>query len=346
MLKRRYFAVVNTLNRRKLFLYSSLFIAVALNATKLLALRKSGVVAHFWHFDLVELCFQFTLTFLFCVVIFYYNKDRGRSWLEPWTMARNGRYFLINFLLQTAFTFTGIIVQRHFFYQEPYLLGGYGARFAFCMLLVGLELRVWYLMEDAREREIENEHLRTAILKSELSLLKGQLNPHFFFNALSSLSAVVREDPRKAQQYIHHLSKVFRYSLENSKANLVPLGEELQAVRSFAELMKMRYEDGFELIFPPEVEVNGALLPPMSLQLLVENALKHNSASVHEPLRVEIRLAGDCLEVWNNLQPVRFPEAGTGIGLANLNERYKIILHREIEIIRNSTDFIVKLPLS
>jgi two-component system LytT family sensor kinase len=344
--KRRYFAVVNTLNRRKLFLYSSLFIAVALNAAKLLALRKAGVVAHFWHFDLVELSFQFTLTFLFCVAIFYYNKDRGRGWLEPWTKARNGRYFLFNLLILSVFTAIGTTVQHLFFYQEPYLLGGYGLRFFFCLVLVGLELRIWFLLEDARQWEIENEHLRTAYLKSELSLLKGQLNPHFFFNALSSLSAVVREDPRKAQQYIHHLSKVFRYSLESSKANLVPLSEELQAVRSFAELMKMRYEDGFELLFPSEEEVNGAQLPPMSLQLLVENALKHNIASVQQPLRVEIRLADHSLEVRNNLQPVRFPEPGTGIGLANLNERYKIILHREIEIIRNDKDFIVKLPLS
>jgi two-component system, LytTR family, sensor kinase len=197
---------MTTLNRRKLFLYSSLFISCALNGTKLLALRKSGVIAHFWHFDLVELCFQFTLTFLFCVTIFYYNKDHGRGWLKPWTMARNGRYFLLNLLILTAFTMVGITVQRLYFFQEPYLLGGYGLRFFFCLLLVGLELRIWYLMEDAREKEIENEHLRTAYLKSELSLLKGQLNPHFFFNALSSLSAVVREDPRKAQQYIHHLS--------------------------------------------------------------------------------------------------------------------------------------------
>jgi sensor histidine kinase YesM len=337
---------MTTLNRRKLFLYSSLFISCVLNMAKLLALRKGGVVAHFWHFDIVELSFQLILTFLFCVAIFYYNKDRGRGWLGPWTMARNGRYFLLNMVILTAFTMVGITVQRLFFYQAPYLLGGYGLRFAFCLVLVGLELRIWYLMEDAREKEIENEHLRTAYLKSALSLLKGQLNPHFFFNALSSLSAVVREDPRKAQQYIHHLSKVFRYSLQRSEANLVALEEELRAVRSYAELLKMRYEDGFELVFPVEAELNGAQLPPMSLQLLVENALKHNSASVHQPLKVEIRMADHYLEVRNNLQPVRFPEPGTGIGLANLNERYKIILHREIEIIRNSTEFIVKLPLS
>ncbi len=334
------------LNRRKLFVYSSLFLSCALNGTKLLALRKAGVIARFWHFDLIELCFQFVLTFLFCVAVFFYNKDRGRSWLKPWTMPRNGRYFLVNLLILAAFTMLGITVQRLYFLQEPYLLGGYGLRFFFCLVLVGLELRIWYLMEDAREKEIENEHLRTAYLKSELSLLKSQLNPHFFFNALSSLSAVVREDPRKAQQYIHHLSKVFRYSLQHSEANLVSLEEELEGVRSYAALLKMRYEGGFELVFPADDEVNGARLPPMSLQLLVENALKHNSASVHQPLRVEITVKDQLLEVRNNLQPVRFPEPGTGIGLANLNERYKLILHREIEITRNSTDFVVKLPLS
>jgi len=336
---------MTTLQRRKLFLYSSLFIALALNMTKLLALNKNGVVAHFWHFDGGELTFQFLLTFFFCISAFYYNKDHGRDWLRKWTIARNGRYLLTNLLLAGGFTLTGTVTQHLFFQQEPYLLGGYGLRFCFCLVLIAIELRVWYLMEDARAREIENEQLRTAWLQSELSLLKGQLNPHFFFNALSSLSAVVREDPRKAQQYIQHLSKVFRYSLQSAESNTVPLKEELQAVDSYAQLMKMRYEEGFRLRTPSDPTAMDTRIPPMSLQLLVENALKHNRASTDSPLEVEITLTKEGLEIRNNLQPVRHPEPGAGIGLANLNERYKILLHREIEVIRSETTFIVKLPL-
>jgi len=166
--------------------------------------------------------------------------------------------------------------------------------------------------------------------------LKGQLNPHFLFNSLSSLSAIVREDPRLAQKYIGHLSKIFRYSLQQASTDFVPLTEELQAVRSYAELLKMRYEEGFRLTMPSEDKLNGQRILPMSLQLLVENALKHNTASAAHPLHITISLqalpSGDTsagqprvLEVRNNRQPVSFPEPSTGIGLSNLNERYRIL---------------------
>jgi sensor histidine kinase YesM len=308
-----------------------------------MALNKNGMVAQFWHFDLIELSFQFSLTFLFCLVIFYYNYHRGRRWLRSWSFS--WPYLIVNLLILIGFILTGITVQRLFFFHEAYLLGGYGLRFCFCLLLMSLEMRIMYMLETARAHEIENEHLRTAYLRSELQLLKGQLNPHFFFNALSSLSAVVREDPRQAQQYIHHLSRVFRYTLQSSQTNLVPLKEELEAVQSFAELLKMRYEDGFRLNLPEDKTLDSIQIPPMSLQLLVENAIKHNRAAATEPLHVDIFLTGNCLAVSNNLQPIRYPEPGAGIGLANLNERYKILLNREIEIIKTDRDFIVKLPL-
>jgi two-component system, LytTR family, sensor kinase len=336
---------MNTANRRKLFLYSALFIALALNMTKLLALRKNGVVARFWHFDLGELLFQLLLTFLFCLSAFHYNKDRGRAFLEKWRTGRQGVYLLANCLLLMVFAGLGIVVQRLFFQQEPYLFGGYTLRFSFCIILITIELRIFFLMEDTRTKDMENEHLRNANLQTQLTLLKGQINPHFFFNALSSLSAIVREDSRKAQHYISHLSKVFRYSLQSSEHNLVTLKEELEAVRSYAQLLEMRYETGFTLTFPQEDTLPDTRIPPMSLQLLVENALKHNRVSAQETLRVEIALGIHQLEIRNNLQPTRHPEAGTGIGLANLNERYRLLLHQEIDIVRTETDFIVKLPL-
>jgi two-component system LytT family sensor kinase len=336
---------MNTLDRRKLFLYSSLFIALVLTVPKLLALRKNGVMARYWHFDLGELLFQFVFTFFFCLVAFFFNMTRGKSLLEKWKMRRQGMYLLQNLLILSLFILICTQIHYLFFQQETYLLQGYGMRFGICLLLVGLELRIYFLLEEARRHEVENEHLRTAYLKAELALLKGQLNPHFLFNALSSLSAVVREDPRKAQEYIQHLSRAFRYSLQSSGNNLVPVLEEVQAVRSYAELLKMRYEGGFQLSLPPDESLTGSRIPPMSLQLLVENALKHNGASAEHPLLVEVSRTDEGLEVRNNLQPTRFKEPGTGIGLANLNERFKILLHREIAIQRTDRDFIVKLPL-
>ena len=333
-------------NRRKLFLYSSLFITLAVNMPKLLALRKDGILAHFWHFDIWELCFQTIVTFLFCISFFYFNKDRANVFLEKGHRQQKTEVIVFNVLLFLAFTSTCAVIQRLFFDYTLPPLGGYGVRFLFCFVLVALELRVIILLERSRANEIENGLLRNANLQAQMGLLKGQLNPHFLFNSLSSLSAVVREDPRKAQRYISHLSKVFRYTLDLSGADLVSLKEELHHLQSYAELLTMRYEAGFLLSLPPESSIGDAIIPPMSLQLLLENALKHNRAAPADPLRVDIVVGDHCIEVRNNLLPLSSPEPGAGIGLSNLNQRFRLLLQQDIVISRTPTHFIVKLPLS
>lgn len=200
-------------------------------------------------------------------------------------------------------------------------------------------------MREGRQKSRENEQLKSAYLEAELELLKGQLNPHFLFNSLSSLSAIIRENPELAQHYVSQLSKVFRYSLQRSGANLVALGNELDMVRSYGELLTMRFEKAFQL----EININGpwlkAKIPHLSLQLLLENAAKHNIATLKKPLKVQLFINGGYITFRNNLQEVSVPENSTGIGLANLNERYKILMNREIEIIKTDEYFIVKLPL-
>jgi len=332
-------------NRRKLILYSSLFITLAINMPKLLALRKDGILAHFWHFDIWELSFQTLVTFLYCLAAFTFNKDRAAAFFEKGHRRQKTGVLLLNLFLLAGFIGACALIQGLFFYPILPPIGGYGVRFLVCCLLVALELRVYLLLEKSRAHEIENEQLRNANLQAELALLKGQLNPHFLFNSLSSLSAVVREDPRKAQRYIHQLSKVFRYTLELANTDLVSLKEELEHLRSYAELLTMRYESGFQLHMPPEDSVGPTMIPPMSLQLLLENALKHNRASTTDPLHVDITVNRAFIEVRNNLQPLSVPEPGAGIGLSNLNQRFRILLSQDIGISRTSTDFIVKLPL-
>jgi LytS/YehU family sensor histidine kinase len=119
----------------------------------------------------------------------------------------------------------------------------------------------------------------------------------------------------------------------------------LRHLRSYAELLTMRYEAGFRLSLPPEDTITDARIPPMSLQLLVENALKHNRASVTDPLKVDIIVHPQYIEVRNNLQPLSIPEPGAGIGLSNLNQRYRILLGKDVDIIRTNTEFIIQLPL-
>jgi sensor histidine kinase YesM len=317
---------------RLIYIYSSLFISLALNIPKLIALRDNSTFARYAPFNLYELLFQTVLNFLFCLCLF----------LAAGKLKKEVLALMAGIVLMFIFTYAGIAIQRRFFGTGYFLPGkGLGVKFMLTLVLVFIELRILAILRQSRMKEIENGRLRNAYLKAELDLLKGQLQPHFFFNALSSLSGVVREDPVKAQYYINQLSKFFRYSLQKEENGLVTVQEEINAVNAYAALLQMRYEDGFQLTMNVPEEYYQRRLPHMSLQPLVENAVKHNA----QPLLLEITANHDELVVKNRLQPVRFPEPGTGIGLANLGERYKILLHQEITIEKTSDEFIVKIPL-
>ncbi|ACU63244.1 signal transduction histidine kinase, LytS [Chitinophaga pinensis DSM 2588] len=334
---------------RMLYIYSSLFIAIALNIARLLALKEDSVMARYMHFDTGEWLFQTGASFLFCLLVFLLAAHNFQGPFRKWTWGREGRTVLLLLLLFFCFTAICIGIQRRVFGQGLLPGNGIGMKFMLILILAGIELKIVNILRMARFSELENVRLRNAHLKTELELLKGQLQPHFFFNALSSLSGVVREDPAKAQYYINQLSRVFRYSLQREDDHLVSLKEELDAVRAYAALLKMRHEAGFELIIDIPDTLLTDKLPHMSLQPLMENALKHNVVTVGSPLLVIITAEKNgnstCLLVRNNLQPLSFYPPGTGIGLSNLNERYRILLEKEISINKTAADFIVKLPL-
>ncbi|WP_343673864.1 histidine kinase [Chitinophaga sp.] len=319
--------------RRQLYTYSSLFISLALNIPKLFALRENTPLSHLVPFNLSEVIFQTGFNLIFCLVIFYTSDTFKINKVIT---------HLLNLLVLLVFFTIGLSIQKNVYGAGYFLPGrGLGIKLTLTLVLVLIELRIVDILRQSRFKELENDRLRNAYLKAELSLLKGQLQPHFFFNALSSLSGVVREDPAKAQYYINQLSRFFRYSLQKEDTGLVNLKEEISAINAYAALLKMRHEEGFQLVIDVPEEQLHRRLPHMSLQPLVENALKHNKI----PLLLEITVQENELIVKNNLQPVHFPEPGTGIGLSNLNERYKILLQQEISIEKTATAFIVKLPL-
>jgi len=331
--------------QKKIIIYSSLFITAVISIPKLLALQHDGIMARITHFNLYEWLLQVLISFVFCSCVFYYNKNLVNSFGYKWGIKKYAALILKNALLLCAFGILGGVISRLFFFEKFFPLNGYFVRLSFALFLIAVELKILNSVYTAQQKEKENENLRNANMVMEIELLKSQLNPHFFFNALSSLSAVVRENPPLAQQYISHLSKTFRYSLQKPGNDLVTVKEEISAVTSYIELMKMRHEEGFKINIVVDENKYNLRLPHMSLQPLVENALKHNIVSISHPLQIEIYSEDNFLVVKNNVQPNSFSEPGTGIGLANLNSRYKILLQKEIEIINGNELFIIKLPL-
>ncbi len=189
------------------------------------------------------------------------------------------------------------------------------------------------------------QKLKEEKLIFQYETLKSQVNPHFLFNSLNTLSSLVATDPDQSETFIQTLSSVYRYVLENRERELVSVEEELQFVKDFFALQKIR--DGEKISL--KIESNGdgnAFIMPVSIQMLVENALKHNVASRKDPLFITIHYEGiDKLVVRNNLQMKSLYGKSSKIGLKNLNERCKLILDREIEIMETADEFVVKVPL-
>lgn len=202
-----------------------------------------------------------------------------------------------------------------------------------------------FQIETERKNEVllENEHLKNENLLVQLTSLKNQLNPHFLFNSLNTLSWLINEDTAKSQQYLQKLSQVLRYSLSMQEQSLVSLKEELTLVDNYIFLLQMRFGENLKIV--KNTENTQFQIPPLSVQLLIENAIKHNIVSTASPLNIWIELKDKNKLVVRNTLNLKPNSAGTGIGLVNLNERFKILANQAIEIEQNEDLFRVTLPL-
>ena len=192
----------------------------------------------------------------------------------------------------------------------------------------------------------EKEQLAQANLRSELEGLKNQINPHFFFNSLNTLMDIVNDDPKLATRYIQNLSKLYRYVLESGKKELVPLEDELNAIKSFSFILLERFKGNLSITIDVPDVCKNCFLPPISLQMLIENCIKHNVISSKSPLSITITTREDkFVMVSNNLQKKNSQEMSTGLGLENIKKRYKYFT--ETEILQSQLDdkFTIGLPL-
>ncbi len=192
---------------------------------------------------------------------------------------------------------------------------------------------------------IEIEKYKAENLQAQLQNLKNQLNPHFLFNNLSVLSSLVYIDQDKAVDFINQLSKVYRYLLDNRDNELVALETELTFIQSYTYLIKIRFDKNIIFNIDVPKEKTHLMLPPLSLQMLIENVIKHNEISNESPLNVHIKTSGDMLEITNNLQLRTTTEPSSKTGLQNIKDRYKFFTEKNVEVISTDKLFTVKIPL-
>ncbi|GAB4016409.1 sensor histidine kinase [Spirosoma koreense] len=202
------------------------------------------------------------------------------------------------------------------------------------------------VLQQNRDMQLENERLKQQNLQAQLDALRGQLNPHFLFNSLNALSSLIREGGPKSQQYLTRLSQVLRYSLQAQRQSLVPFEEEMRFTMAYTYLLTIRF--GRNLLIENELPDQAPWqIPPMALQLLIENAVKHNVVSNAHPLTITLLAdpADQSVLVRNVYQPKAEPADGMGSGLANLDSRFRLLTGRPIQITRTDSEFSVCLPI-
>ena len=322
----------------KIIWLSSLFLGILVSVPKIAE----------EHFNPYEAIVNSTITFLFALFIWYYNIRT----LPAYSSKDVSSGLSIKRLIKSLAV--GIVVMFILASLQQYLLSHLD--FGPVMLMVEIRgilvnltfymfLHLVYQGYQNQQVGVELERTKTDNLGAQYELLKQQVNPHFLFNSLNTLKYMVESRDPHAIDFILKLSDFYRYSLENRKQDLIKVAEELQILHAYLFLLKARFEEGIDLSVNINDQHLKSLIPPFTLQLLVENCIKHNVISVDRPLTICLYSEQDYIVVENIVQPKRTPESSMGMGLDNINERYLHLIKKEIAIQKTEKAFTIKLPI-
>ena len=212
-------------------------------------------------------------------------------------------------------------------------------------VVISLFFHVFYFYKALQENKVKEQKIIAGTASAKFESLKNQIDPHFLFNSLNVLTSLIEESPDSAQKFTTSLSKIYRYVLEQKDKELVSIEEELAFAILYMNLLKMRFEDSIHYEVPKELSTLNGKVVPLSLQLLLENTIKHNVVSEKKPLYIRIYEDKGYLIVENDFQKKEVLGARKGVGLQNIADRYSLITQREVAVEQNSEVFRVKLPI-
>lgn len=276
----------------------------------------------------------------------------------PWSEATTKRAILsivsiliTNFILVYFCNYINFVVIQKVATTEAFFSGKYNFINWFMVnvaLLISAFLHAKSFMEELKrssKKEVVEQKLIAKSANAQFESLKNQLDPHFLFNSLNVLSSLIDENPSQAQKFTASMSKIYRYVLEQKDKELVTIEDEIEFAKTYCGLLKTRFEDSVNFIFDvKEVDLRRFVVP-LSLQLLLENCIKHNLATSSKPLLIRIFTEGDTLCIENNLQIREQIKESAGIGLANIVQRYSLLTKKNVFIERSEDHFKVKLPI-
>lgn len=201
------------------------------------------------------------------------------------------------------------------------------------------------LVREQAQHRVSFGEIEQQRLEAEVRALESQLDPHFIYNALCSLGFLIETNRSRAGDYVARLSGVYAYVTQNFTARLVDLDEELGFARAFAELLKLRHAEAIRISIPENAAGEKRMIVPMSIQLALDNAAKHNDMTREKPLRVDVSVLTDCVEIVNNKQALAVNAVSHGIGLPNLSSRCRLCVGRDTVVVDAPDMFLIQIPL-
>jgi len=260
------------------------------------------------------------------------------------------------FLLSVFLSLVSVLLLSELFFNLNHLVTGesnsgenhllYFIKDIFIAFVVLTSVFVLKVFNEKRAVAIENQKLKYENLQGQYHSLKNQISPHFLFNSLTALKELIDKDPEISGKYVSHLSQVLRYTLLSNEHRTVSLSDEIRSLQSYFFLFKMRFGGNLKLELYVDPQYLNYRLPPLVVQTLTENAVKHNEVSKRFPLTIRVQTTDEgSLAVFNNLRPRLTTEPGTGTGLANLIKQYTLLNGGNVKITQSETEFRVEVPL-
>ena len=238
-----------------------------------------------------------------------------------------------------------IFVDEHLNLSETDILIHSNSAALFCTIMIIAVYESIYFMHELRHSVEETEKLKRENLAAQLNALRTQVNPHFLFNNLNTLSSLIPENPAHAVDFVQELSKVYRHILEVKDEKSISLKDELEVLNAYTFLLKTRFDKNLQVNINIPPEKMQQKIVPLSLQILMENAIKHNIVSADKPLHIDVFTENGSLVVSNNLQMKKQVNESTGIGLENICNRYKLLSDKPVKVTESETNFTVSIPL-
>jgi two-component system LytT family sensor kinase len=297
------------------------------------------------HFNTYEAIINSLVTFAFSVFIWYYNILTLPAYTskDGFSAIRLVKSLLFGIAVMFLLACVQQFLLSHLDFGPVMLM--IEVRGILVNLTFYLFLHLLYQSYQNQKVGIELERTKTDNLGAQYELLKQQVNPHFLFNSLNTLKYMVESNDAHTVEFILKLSDFYRFTLESRKLNLIRLADELEIIDAYMFLLKARFEEGIDLSIEIDQQYYSSLIPPFTLQLLIENCIKHNVVSLEHPLQIRLYSENDFIIVENKLRLKRTPEASMGMGLENINQRYIHLLEKKIEILTTETIFSIKLPV-